>query len=99
MEFRLNEYHQGVTDDEILDDIKRVALENKDQYLSIRAYRLKGKYSESTISSHFGSWSAVQEKLGLRMSRNPDEMKRITDIELGSSTNCVDSVKSIYERP
>jgi len=82
MEFKLNEYHQGVSDEEILEDIKRVSSEYGDKYLSISAYKAKGKYSESTIRSHFGSWSSVQSKLGLRTSRNIDEMKRISDEEL-----------------
>ncbi|MEF9957047.1 MAG: hypothetical protein RR767_07590, partial [Acinetobacter sp.] len=82
MEFKLNEYHQGVTDDEILDDVKKVAFEYGDKYLSISAYKTKGKYSESTIRNRFGSWSNIQDKLGLRTSRNTSEMKRISDVEL-----------------
>ncbi len=82
MEFKLNEYHQGVSDEEILEDIKNVSSEYNNQYLSISAYKAKGKYSESTIRNHFGSWSNVQIKLGLRTSRNSVEMKRISDDEL-----------------
>ena len=82
MEFKLNEYHQGVTDDEILDDVKKVARDYGDKYLSISAYRAKGKYSESTIRNRFGSWSNLQNKLGLRTSRNTLEMKRISDVDL-----------------
>jgi len=82
MEFKLNEYHQGVSDDEILEDIKRVSSEYGNQYLSISAYESIGKYCESTIQSHFGSWSNVQIKLGLRTKRNSVEMKRISDEEL-----------------
>jgi len=82
MEFKLNEYHQGLTDDEILEDIKNVSSQFDGQYLSISAYKQKGKYSESTIRSHFGSWRNVQIRLGLRIVRSEVEMKRITDDEL-----------------
>lgn len=82
MEFKLNAYHQGVADDEILEDIRKVSAEYGEKYLSINAYKLKGKYSESTIRSHFGSWKNVQLKLELRTTRNVQEMKRISDDDL-----------------
>jgi len=82
MDFILNEYHQGITDDEIIEDIRKVSSEYGDRYLSMRAYNAKGKYSGTTILSHFGTWRNVQVKLGLRTTRNAVEMKRITDNEL-----------------
>lgn len=79
MKYILNEYHQGVTDDELLNDVKSVADKNGDKYLSIREYEKVGKYTESTIRSHFGSWIKVLEKLNLRTEMNSAEMQRITD--------------------
>lgn len=79
MDFKLNDYHQGVTDEELLEDVKRVADNLGNKYLSIRAYETLGKYSESTFRNRFGSWTNVQKKLGLRTERNSTEMQRITD--------------------
>lgn len=79
MEFKLNDYHQGVTDEELLDDVKRVAELIGDQYLSTSLYKRHGKYSDSTFRNRFGSWIKVLEILGLRLERNTTEMKRITE--------------------
>ncbi len=79
MEFKLNEYHQGVTDEELLDDVKRVVEIVGDVYLSTSLYKKHGKYSDSTFRNRFGSWIKVLEMLGLRLERNSKEMKRISD--------------------
>lgn len=79
MEFKLNEYHQGVSDDDLLSDVKRVADTFGDKYLSITLYNSIGKYSESTFRSRFGSWTNVLQRLGLRTERNSIEMQRISD--------------------
>ena len=79
MEFKLNDYHQGVTNEESLDDVKRVAELIGDQYLSTSLYMRHGKYSDSTFRNRFGSWLKVLETLGLRQERNSTEMKRISD--------------------
>lgn len=79
MDFKLNDYHQGVTDEELLDDAKRVAELVGDQYPSTSLYKRHGKYSDSTFRNRFGSWLKVLEILGLRQERNSTEMKRISD--------------------
>jgi hypothetical protein len=79
MDFKLNEYHQGVSDDDLLSDVKRVAGTFGDKYLSITLYTSIGKYSESTFRSRFGSWTNVLQRLGLRAERNSIEMQRISD--------------------
>lgn len=79
MDFKLNEYHQGVSDDELLSDVKKVAETIGDKYLSITLYTTHGKYSETTFRKRFGSWTNVLERLNLRTERNSNDMKRITD--------------------
>ena len=79
MVFKLNEYNYGLTDSELLDDVKRVANSLGDQYLSGAIYEKTGKYSVSTIVKRFDSWSAVLKKLDLRSERNTTEMQRISD--------------------
>jgi hypothetical protein len=82
MDFKLNEYRQGVSDAELLADVTRVAELIGDQYLSFGIYKSHGKYSESTFRKRFGSWLNVLTKLGMRTERNSTEMKRISDAEM-----------------
>lgn len=79
MEFRLNEYRQGVTDEELLTDVRRVSELVGDRYMSYRLYKSKGKYSESTFRKRFGSWSNVLVELDLRIEKTNEEMKGIPD--------------------
>ncbi len=79
MDFKINDYNQGVTDEELLNDVKRVSELIGDEYLSTSLYKHHGKYSDSTFRNRFGSWLIVLEKLGLRTERNSTEMKRISD--------------------
>ncbi|RTL49931.1 MAG: HNH endonuclease [Rhodocyclaceae bacterium] len=89
MEFKLNEYRQGVTDVELLADVLRVAGLLGDVYLSFSVYKSHGKYSESTFRKRFGSWLNVLAKLGMRTERNSIEMKRIPDAEMISDLQAV----------
>lgn len=82
MEFKLNEYRQGVTDAELLADVVQVAKLHGDVYLSFSTYKSHGKYSEGTFRKRFGSWLNVLAKLGMRTERNCIEMKRISDDEM-----------------
>lgn len=82
MKYELKNYNQGVTDAELLDDVKRVQNIIGDNYLSISAYKEHGKYSATTLQNRFGSWGGILEKLGLRTERNSREMQRISDEEL-----------------
>lgn len=56
MNYKLNEYHQGVTDDELVEDVKRISSLFNNKYLSIKKYETMGKYTETTFRKHFGSW-------------------------------------------
>jgi hypothetical protein len=82
MEFKLNEYHQGVSDNELLDDVRRVSKQLNGSYLSIKSYEKVGNYSETTFRKHFGSWINVLKLAGLKTSRTKVEMQRISDKEL-----------------
>lgn len=65
MEFKLNEYHRNISDQELLNDIKRVADFLGTNVLSRDAYNKHGKYSSTTIARHFGSWNLALKKIGL----------------------------------
>lgn len=79
MKFELNDYKRVLTDEEILDDIKRVALGFKTDYISIRTYKKNGKYSQTAIQAHFGTWKSACSLAGLRTERTSEELKLIGD--------------------
>ena len=56
MKFELNEYTAQLSDEEILQDLQMVAKKLSTDYLSISAYKKSGKYSQTAIQGHFGTW-------------------------------------------
>lgn len=79
MIYKLNDYNQGVTDEELLENLKKTAKLVGGTYLSIEKYKAIGKYSETTFRSHFGSWINALSKAGLKTERNAKEMQRVSD--------------------
>jgi len=71
MKFELEEYHRGITDEELIADLKRVANELNKKSVSFRRYNERGKYHSSTLARRFGSWLEVLKRAGLQMNRNP----------------------------
>ncbi|HNQ65785.1 MAG TPA: HNH endonuclease [Smithella sp.] len=60
----------GVSDDELLNDLIRVAKELKKEKVTIQEYNEKGIYHSSTLTHRFGSWFNVLDKAGLQRTRN-----------------------------
>ncbi len=59
--------HSIVSDDELISDIKKVAMEITPQKLTQRIYNKKGKYSTQTINDRLG-WNKTLKKLNLEIS-------------------------------
>ncbi|MBI3582134.1 MAG: HNH endonuclease [Nitrospinae bacterium] len=70
MKFELEEYHRGVTDEELIADLRRVASELKKTSITNSDYGERGKYHIATYLRRFGSWFIALEKAGLEKSRN-----------------------------
>ncbi|MCM1121865.1 MAG: HNH endonuclease [Eubacterium sp.] len=70
MEFKLNEYHRNIPDEELLADIKRVAKSLNKNSLSKRDYAKEGKYSTTTIHKRFGGWIKTLELCGMQANAN-----------------------------
>jgi len=81
MKFELKEYKGELTDEEIINDIKRVAKEFGKEYISVSTYRKTGKYSQTAIQGHFGTWKNALSLAGLRNERTSAELKRVTNEE------------------
>lgn len=65
MEFKLNEYHRDISDEELLEDIRRVAEIVGTEKLSRADFQKHGKYGATTIARRFGGWNAAIERVGL----------------------------------
>lgn len=81
MKFELKEYKKELTDEEILLDIKQVAKKLGREYISIFIYKKQGKFSQTAIKGHFGTWKNALVQAGLRSERNSNELKLISDEE------------------
>jgi len=57
--FELDEYHRNTPESEILADIQRAASELGKNSISRSEYSRSGKFSYSTVTRRFGSWSAA----------------------------------------
>ena len=65
MEYILVEHHRNVSDEELIKDLKEVALKlGKDKVTQIE-YKTLGKYGVRTFETRFGSWNKSLEKAGL----------------------------------
>lgn len=78
MRFELEPYHRNVTDNELIEDLKRVAQQLGKNTLTNIEYNHFGNFYSSTLRRRFGSWFSALEKAGLEKTRNLN----ITDEEL-----------------
>lgn len=69
MEFVLNEYHRNTPDEELIEDVKRVADLLKKESLSCKDYSLHGRFSYNTVRNRFGSWNEVLRRAGLSVEK------------------------------
>ena len=68
VDFKLDDYHHDIPDEDLLSDIKKVSEELDKNTLTQSEYRQAGgKYSPDTIRHRFGSWIAVLEKCNLNV--------------------------------
>lgn len=68
MKFQLNDFHRNVPDDELLEDLKRIAAKLGTDSISSREYNDNGaKYTAGTIGVRFGSWNQALLKAGLQL--------------------------------
>jgi len=71
VKFELDEYHRNVTDDALLEDLRRVAaIANKGRVTWDGYKLLGGKYGSATIASRFGSWNKALGLAGLTVSKH-----------------------------
>ncbi len=69
MKFELEKSHRNITDEELLADVRRVAGELKQDFLTTRQYDESGEFDSSTIKRRFGCWLKGTDKSSLKRAR------------------------------
>ena len=72
MKYELTFRNNNVSDQELLEDMKRVAAKMSRDNLVSKEYNDIGKFSSDTIARRFGSWNNALEKAGLKITFSPD---------------------------
>ena len=81
MKFELESFHRNISDEEIIADIKRVAIELEQHHLTSREYKKHGKFSEGTAIVRFGNWFNAVEKAGLGISKSQQHRGKLISEE------------------
>jgi 5-methylcytosine-specific restriction endonuclease McrA len=83
MKFELLPNNRGVSDDDLLKELRSVALSLNKNYVTKEEYNRTGRFCSSTFQKRFGSWCKAQELAGLKRIRRydttPDDC--LTDIK------------------
>ena len=102
MKFQLDTYNRNTPDQELLDDLIRVANELDKSKVTIDEYNERGKFHATTLTRRFGNWFKTLEKAGLEKTRNlniPDDelFKNIEEIwlRLGRQPRYQDIIKPV----
>lgn len=70
------------TEQEIIDDLKRVAKLLNSDYLSGRVYGNEGRFGLTTIRYRFGSWNNAKVRAGLSLHKNDQQRRKLADADL-----------------
>ncbi len=65
MDFFISEFHQNISDEEILSDIISITTKLGKATITMHDYDQNGKYNSSTVIRRFGSWNNALKKLNL----------------------------------
>lgn len=83
MEFKLNEYHRNISDEELLNDIIRIAKKLGKDSITIKEYVDNGgQYHSSTIHRRFNSWLRALQKCGLAPNKKQISVSGISTIDM-----------------
>ena len=68
MKFELEPYHRNIPDEELLEDLRRIAKMTGKNTVSKDEYKINGKFSVSTFRRRFVRWNNALELAGLDIS-------------------------------
>src|SRR5665213_4057354 len=72
MKFELLPNNRGVNDDDLLKELRAVALSLNKNYVTKEEYNRTGRFCASTFQKRFGSWCKAHELAGLKRIRRYD---------------------------
>lgn len=83
MEYKLNTHHRNTPEQELLDDLKKVAIKLGSDKLTQDEYKEYGRFGANTIATRFGSWNQALERAGLKITvkHNLSEKELLENIE------------------
>jgi len=70
MVFKLEPSNRGVSDEELLEDLLRVAEQLAKDSVTIDEYSEQGRCHPCTLQRRFGSWFGALDRTGLKRTRN-----------------------------
>jgi hypothetical protein len=70
MKFELEPHYRNTPDDDLIADVRRVAIKMGGATVTIDQYNENGRYHATTLTRRFKSWFKVLELAGLPMTRN-----------------------------
>ena len=70
MKFELIEYYHNISNETLIDDVKRVVKENKLKTITREQYDLYGKFNSGTLRKRFGGWLNLLKIADLEKTRN-----------------------------
>jgi predicted restriction endonuclease len=70
MRFELEVHHRNVPDNELLEELRRVAKVVNSQSVTIDQFNEHGRYHSTTLTRRFGSWFKALDLAGLKRTRN-----------------------------
>ncbi|MGH7813586.1 MAG: homing endonuclease associated repeat-containing protein [Candidatus Binataceae bacterium] len=69
MKYELEPYHRDVPDEELLADLRRVAMELGKNRVTAREYNKRGRFWSMTLQKRFGSWLKAADRASLDRTR------------------------------
>lgn len=89
MKFELEPDNRNSSDEELINDLKKVAKELDKQSITRNEYNIHGRYSEGTLRKRFGGWIKALQKAGLSSVKDYEvtkddlikELKRVSELE------------------
>lgn len=71
MKFELTQPNKQFSDNELIDDLRKVSVSLKKSSVTLKEYQQYGNYSYQTLKKRFGSWKAALEAAELEESKRP----------------------------
>lgn len=82
MEFKLNEYHRNVSDEELIQDIIRVASQLNSDNVTMKQYKEYGNYNCTTITNRFNGWINACKMANLKFCSKQVNNKKVSKIDI-----------------